>query len=72
MSGELSAFIRKNIIDEVPDAMGACLTCGAVRCPAEKYETCGYRLEFAEAMCRFRAAEDQKPSQPETSGRTAE
>ena len=47
MSGELSAFIRKNIIDEVPDSMGACLTCGAVRCPAVKYETCGYRLEFA-------------------------
>ena len=72
MSGDLSAFIKRNFIDEVPDEMGACLTCGAVRCLEDKYQACAYRLEFAEAMCRFRAAEEQKPSEPEPSGQQAE
>lgn len=47
-------LIKRHIVDAVPDEMAACLDCGETVCPREKYQTCQYRLRFAESYRQAR------------------
>ena len=49
--------IRRHIVAEVPDEMAACLDCGAVQCPNDRYETCPDRLAHSAALSAARTAE---------------
>jgi hypothetical protein len=51
MLDTIYALVRKHIVDEVPDAMSACLDCGTLDCRDNIYETCPNRLR-AEAALR--------------------
>lgn len=53
-------FIRRNVIDTVPDAMDMCLSCGKPACSAIEFAACRPRLA-REAELR-RAAEDYPAS----------
>ena len=43
-------FIRRNLIDTVPDEMDMCLSCGKPACSAAEYAQCAPRLARAEAL----------------------
>ena len=40
-------FIRRNIVDTVPDEMDMCLSCGKPACSAAEFATCRPRLARA-------------------------
>jgi hypothetical protein len=42
--GKLWEFLKRHLVEEVPDEMSSCLDCGAVQCRDEQYETCPNRL----------------------------
>ena len=50
-------FIRRNIVDTVPDAMEMCLSCGRPACSAVEFAACAPRLARAEALRQEREAE---------------
>jgi hypothetical protein len=43
----LRDFIRRNVVDTVPDAMDMCLSCGKPACSAAEYAHCVPRLARA-------------------------
>jgi hypothetical protein len=45
--GRIRDFIRRNVVDTVPDAMDMCLSCGKPTCSAAEFATCGPRLARA-------------------------
>ena len=50
MLGKLWAFVRKHLVNEVPDEMSACLDCGAIQCKDHEFLSCPYRLDRAAAL----------------------
>jgi hypothetical protein len=62
-------FIRRNVVDTVPDAMDMCLSCGKPACSAAEFATCGPRLA-REAELR-RATGDYDASTASASRTTA-
>ena len=50
------SFVRKHIVDDVPDEMAACFDCDVARCPDDKYETCPNRLAQATELGTKRTA----------------
>jgi hypothetical protein len=50
-------FVRKNLVDDVPDEMAACLDCDAMQCLNGEYETCPTRLIRAAALSAARTGE---------------
>jgi hypothetical protein len=64
MAGKIHDFIVGHIVAEVPDALSACLDCGFVECPNEKWENCPNRLARAAALGAMHAGEITEPAQP--------
>ncbi len=64
-SDVLSRFVRRHIVDEVPDEMSACLDCSVADCSHERYRACQHRLEVAawtKAYCEREHQEMQAAS----------
>ena len=59
-SDVLSRFIRRYVVDEVPDEMSACLDCSATVCSRERYRTCQHRLEVAAWTKAYNEREHQE------------
>jgi hypothetical protein len=47
-------FVRRNVIDNVPNEMAACLDCDEVECSGDRYDHCAVRLATADALETFR------------------
>jgi hypothetical protein len=62
MRRKLWTFVRRHLVDDVPDEMSACLECGAVQCRQDKYETCPNRLAHAEALRAARSVDGGEES----------
>lgn len=45
-------FIRRNVIDTVPDGMDMCLSCGRPACSEAEFATCRPRLDRAAELRR--------------------
>ena len=45
--GRIRDFIRRNVVDTVPDEMDMCLSCGKPTCSAAEFATCRPRLDRA-------------------------
>ena len=63
-------FIRRNVVDTVPDEMDMCLSCGRPACSAGEYARCAPRLARA-AELRRAAAEGYVASTASASRTTA-
>jgi hypothetical protein len=47
------AFVTRNVIDNVPNEMAACLDCDEVKCSGDRYDHCAVRLATADALETF-------------------
>ena len=47
-------IVKRNVIDNVPNEMAACLDCDEVQCSGERYDHCAVRLATADALETFR------------------
>jgi hypothetical protein len=47
LSRLFGAFVRKHVVDAVPDEMAPCFSCKAEECSSDTYETCLDRLTHA-------------------------
>lgn len=59
MLTKLWAFLKKNVVGEVPDELSACIECRVAQCGGEKFLTCPNRLNRAEGL---KAMRSQPPS----------
>jgi hypothetical protein len=56
-------FIRRNIVDTVPDQLDHCLSCGKPECPAAAYGVCAARIARAVTLGQERAAAEAAAQQ---------
>jgi hypothetical protein len=45
-----TAFVKRNVIDTVPNEMAACLDCDEVKCSGDQFEHCAVRLATADSL----------------------
>jgi hypothetical protein len=43
-------FVKRNVIDNVPNEIAACLDCDELKCSGERYDHCPVRLTTADAL----------------------
>lgn len=55
----LRDFIRRNVVDTVPDDMDMCLSCGKPSCSATEFAACRPRLERAAELRRVAVDYDE-------------
>jgi hypothetical protein len=51
-------IVKKNVIDNVPNEITACLDCDEVECSGERYDHCALRLATADALETFQDEAD--------------
>ena len=76
--GSIRDFLRRNVIDTVPEAMDMCLNCGRPHCSGAEFDHCAPRLaretelrEASETELRAARAGDQPASTASASRTTA-
>lgn len=56
MLGELWTWMKRHLVEDVPDDMAACLDCLNLDCQVSRYETCVNRLTRASALRAMRSS----------------
>jgi hypothetical protein len=65
MRDRIRSFLKRNLIDTVPDEMDQCLDCGRPRCSAAEYRACAARLARADELRRQRDQAGVAPRRPQ-------
>lgn len=63
MISKLRALWSRHVVSEVPDEQSACLECGIVRCEADRYDACPFRLQRQSELTELRARCQPKSDQ---------
>jgi hypothetical protein len=66
MLAALRSFVKRHIVEEVPDEMSACLECGRLDCRDSTYVACPNRLRRKADLQALRAPAEKRdpPAQP--------
>jgi hypothetical protein len=67
---KLWEFLRRHLVEEVPDEMSSCLDCGAVQCRDEQYATCANRLAREAALRAAPPSDRHRPDRTDGEAKT--